>query len=72
MTRRVVDIDFQWTTQCYIPEDRTLHNHCCENLKSYNLEEDHCRLTLLTPLRRQHQSAQSARVLRSECINNTM
>jgi hypothetical protein len=20
----------------YIPEDRTLHNHCCENLKSYN------------------------------------
>jgi hypothetical protein len=21
----------------YIPEDRTLHNHCCENLKSYKL-----------------------------------
>jgi hypothetical protein len=28
-------VDFQWTTWCYIPEDRTLHNHCCENLKSY-------------------------------------
>jgi hypothetical protein len=23
------------TTCCYIPEDRTLHNHCCGNLKSY-------------------------------------
>jgi hypothetical protein len=28
-------VDFHWTTQCYIPEDMTLHNHCCENLKSY-------------------------------------
>jgi hypothetical protein len=28
-------VDFQWTTQHYIPEDRTLQNHCCENLKSY-------------------------------------
>jgi hypothetical protein len=28
-------VNFQWTTQRYIPEDRTLHNHCCENLKSY-------------------------------------
>jgi hypothetical protein len=28
-------VDFQWTTPCYITEDRTLHNHCCENLKSY-------------------------------------
>jgi hypothetical protein len=26
---------FQRTTWCYIPEDRTLHNHSCENLKSY-------------------------------------
>jgi hypothetical protein len=32
--------DFQRTTQHYIPEDRTLHNHCCENLKSY--VEDWC------------------------------
>jgi hypothetical protein len=28
-------VDFQWTTQHYIPEERTLHNHRCENLKSY-------------------------------------
>jgi hypothetical protein len=28
-------VDFQWTTLCYILDDRTLHNHCCENLKSY-------------------------------------
>jgi hypothetical protein len=27
-------VDFRRTTWCYIPEDRTLHNHCCENLKS--------------------------------------
>jgi hypothetical protein len=27
--------DFQWTTRHYIAEDRTLHNHSCENLKSY-------------------------------------
>jgi hypothetical protein len=27
--------DFQHTTRCYIPENRTLHKHCCENLKSY-------------------------------------
>jgi hypothetical protein len=27
-------VDFQRTTWRYIPEDRTLHNHRCENLKS--------------------------------------
>jgi hypothetical protein len=28
--------DFQQqTTWRYIPEDKTLHNHCCENLESY-------------------------------------
>jgi hypothetical protein len=27
--------DFQWTTWGYTPEDRTLHNHRCENLISY-------------------------------------
>jgi hypothetical protein len=27
--------DFQWTTWCHIPEDRTLHDHQYENLKSY-------------------------------------
>jgi hypothetical protein len=29
-------VDFQRTTQHYIPEARALHNHRCENLKSYN------------------------------------
>jgi hypothetical protein len=28
-------VDFQWTTWRYIPEDGTLRNHCCEDLKSY-------------------------------------
>jgi hypothetical protein len=28
-------VDFQHTTRCYNPEDGTLHNHHCENLKSY-------------------------------------
>jgi hypothetical protein len=29
-----MSLDFQRTTRCYIPEDRTLHNHRCENLRS--------------------------------------
>jgi hypothetical protein len=28
-------LDFQRTTRLYILEDRTLHNHRCDNLKSY-------------------------------------
>jgi hypothetical protein len=28
-------VDFQRVTRRYIPEDKTLHNHRCENLKSY-------------------------------------
>jgi hypothetical protein len=28
-------VDFKWNIQCYIPEDITLNNHCCENLKSH-------------------------------------
>jgi hypothetical protein len=28
-----------WTTQRHIPEDDTLQNHRCENLKSYNIIE---------------------------------
>jgi hypothetical protein len=28
-------VDFQQTTERYTPEDNTLHNHRCENLKSY-------------------------------------
>jgi hypothetical protein len=30
-------IDYCWTTHSYISEDRTLHNYCCENLKSFNI-----------------------------------
>jgi streptogramin lyase len=32
-------VDFQRTTRCCIPEDRTLHNHRCENLRSYVLDD---------------------------------
>jgi hypothetical protein len=28
-------VNFQRTTRSYIPEDGTLHNHSCQNLKSY-------------------------------------
>jgi hypothetical protein len=28
-------VNFQRTTRRYIPEDSTVHNHRCENLKSY-------------------------------------
>jgi hypothetical protein len=30
-------VDFQRTTRRYIPEDRTLHNHRCENIRSYTV-----------------------------------
>jgi hypothetical protein len=30
-----LSVDVQRTTQCYIPEHRTLHNHCRENLEYY-------------------------------------
>jgi hypothetical protein len=30
-----ISVDFQWTTQRYIPEYGTLLNYRCENLKSY-------------------------------------
>jgi hypothetical protein len=30
-----ISVGFQRTTQRYIPEDRTLQNHRCENLRSY-------------------------------------
>jgi hypothetical protein len=43
-------VDFQWTTWHFIPEDGTLHNHCCENLESYmrnfNLVLSHVLLTI--------------------------
>jgi hypothetical protein len=28
-------VDFQWTTWCYMAEDRILRNHNCENLRYY-------------------------------------
>jgi hypothetical protein len=33
-------VDTQRTTRRYIPEDDTLHNHRCENLKSYKKHEN--------------------------------
>jgi hypothetical protein len=30
-------VEFQRTTRRHIPEDATLQNHGCENLKSYNI-----------------------------------
>jgi hypothetical protein len=30
-------VDFQQATRRYIPEDSTLYNHRCENLKSYRV-----------------------------------
>jgi hypothetical protein len=30
-----ISVDFQQTTRRYIPEDSSLHNHRCENLKSF-------------------------------------
>jgi hypothetical protein len=35
-------VDFQRTTRRYIPEDRTLHNHRCENLTSYGATIGYC------------------------------
>jgi hypothetical protein len=35
-------IDFQRTTRCYIPEDITLHNHWCDNLKPNILTDWEC------------------------------
>jgi hypothetical protein len=32
-----MSVDFQRTTRRYIPEDRILYNHRCENLKSYSV-----------------------------------
>jgi hypothetical protein len=32
-------VETQQTTRRYIPEDGTLHNHRCDNLKSYMLRD---------------------------------
>jgi hypothetical protein len=34
-----MSVDFQWNMWRCIPEDRTLHNHCSENFKSYKIED---------------------------------
>jgi hypothetical protein len=31
------EVNFQRTTPRYIPEDSTLHNHRCENLRCYRV-----------------------------------
>jgi hypothetical protein len=36
----VTPVDFRRTTRRYIPENRTLHNHRCENLKFYKNKTD--------------------------------
>jgi hypothetical protein len=40
-------VETQRTTQRHIPEDDTLHNHGCENLKSYNQICLSCELFLI-------------------------
>jgi 3-polyprenyl-4-hydroxybenzoate decarboxylase len=35
----------QQTTRRHIPEDDTLHNHRCENLKSYNDDDEDVEVT---------------------------
>jgi hypothetical protein len=42
-------VDFHQTTWRYIPEDRTLHNHRCENLKSCTAAK-HVHPTLYTDM----------------------
>jgi hypothetical protein len=32
-------VDFQWTTWHHIPDDRTLHNYYCGNIKSFELSK---------------------------------
>jgi hypothetical protein len=34
-------VDFQRTVRHYIPEDRTFHNHCYENLRSFVFDFSH-------------------------------
>jgi hypothetical protein len=41
-------VEFQWTTRRYISEDSTVHNHCCENLKSYIVYLLFCKTDLLS------------------------
>jgi hypothetical protein len=41
------------TTRCNIPEDTTLHSHCCENLKSY-MFMFYCRKQIVTAVRNEN------------------
>jgi hypothetical protein len=43
-TRSTCEVDFKRTTRRHIPEDVTLHNHRCENLKFCNKEYDAIKL----------------------------
>jgi hypothetical protein len=36
-----ISVHFQWKSRHYIPQDRTLHNHRCENLHSYIIYADY-------------------------------
>jgi hypothetical protein len=42
-----VNVNFQWTTRRYIPEELSLHNHRCENLTFYKTEHARTALTIL-------------------------
>jgi hypothetical protein len=42
-------VDFQWTTQRYIPKERYLHKNSCENLKPYTEYFDSSHVSIITP-----------------------
>jgi hypothetical protein len=45
-------VEFKWTAQPYVPDDRILHHYHCENLKSCScnlLGDDFSRQRLMTP-----------------------
>jgi hypothetical protein len=39
-------VEFQRTTRRFMPEDRTRHNHRCENSNPTSIERDHEHVTL--------------------------
>jgi hypothetical protein len=43
-------VDFQRTTRRYIPEDITLHNHRCENLKFYTTRDIFYAISVVGPV----------------------
>jgi hypothetical protein len=56
-----MSVEFQQTTWRYIPEDRTLHNHRCENLKSYIIRF-YCQQTVQTKIWSNIQGCSSVRL----------